>query len=101
MREYFARRESLIGLLLIVDARRGLGDLDRAMLEWAQGGDRRAHVLLSKADKLGRQEAIRVLRATQAECAGAGIGAQLFSAHARQGVDEAREVLSQWLEGGV
>jgi GTP-binding protein len=101
MREYFAHRDSLVGLLLIVDARRGLGELDRAMLEWALGGDRRAHVLLSKADKLGRQEAIRVLRATQAECAGTGIGAQLFSAHGRQGIDAARDVLSQWLEGAV
>ena len=99
MRDYFARRESLVGLLLIVDARRGLGELDRAMLNWALGRGRRAHVLLSKADKLGRQEAIRVLRATQAECAGTDIGAQLFSAHGRQGIDAARDVLSQWLEG--
>jgi GTP-binding protein len=99
MRVYFERRESLVGLVLIVDARRGLGDLDRAMLDWALGRDRRAHVLLSKADKLGRQESVRVLRATEAECAGTGIGVQLFSAHERQGIDAAQDVLAQWLEG--
>ena len=99
MRDYFERRQSLIGLMLIVDSRRGLGELDRAMLGWSLGRGRRAHVLLSKADKLGRQEAIRVLRATEAECAGTGVSVQLFSAHARQGIDAARDVLAQWLEG--
>jgi len=96
MRHYFERRASLVGLILIVDSRRGLGELDRAMLEWALAHGRRAHVLLSKADKLNRRESIEVLRATRAACAGTAVSAQLFSAHARRGLDEARAVLADW-----
>src|SRR5947209_104780 len=59
---YFNVRRSLWGLMLVVDARRGLGAQDAAMLEWALASDRQAHVLLTKSDKLNRREASRVLR---------------------------------------
>ena len=65
MEHYFNVRESLVGLILIVDSRRGLGAQDVAMLEWVLAGDRFAHVLLTKADKLNRREAERVLRETR------------------------------------
>ena len=45
-------RESLCGLLLIVDCRRGVGALDLQFLEWAGLPEEQVHVLLSKADKL-------------------------------------------------
>ena len=97
MQHYFNVRESLFGLMLIVDSRRGLGDQDAAMLEWALARGRRAHVLLTKADKLNRQESVRVFRETQAACADAAVTVQLFSAHAKQGIEEARGVLDEWL----
>src|SRR5271163_4563560 len=68
MEEYFNVRESLVGLVLIVDSRRGLGTQDAAMLEWALARDRQAHVLLTKADKLNRRDSDRVLRETAAAC---------------------------------
>lgn len=97
MQHYFATRESLIGLVLIVDSRRGLGAQDVAMLEWALAKGRTAHVLLTKADKLNRQDSIRVLRQTQEACVDTAVTVQLFSAHARQGLDEARAVMHDWL----
>ncbi|HVC01366.1 MAG TPA: ribosome biogenesis GTP-binding protein YihA/YsxC [Steroidobacteraceae bacterium] len=97
MQHYFATRESLVGLVLIVDSRRGLGEQDVAMLEWALAKGRTAHVLLSKADKLNRQDSISVLRQTQAACVDTAVTVQLFSAHARQGLDEARAVMNEWL----
>lgn len=97
MQRYFDERDSLVGLVLIVDSRRGLGEQDAAMLEWALAHGRRAHVLLTKADKLNRQESVRVLRETQAACADAAVTVQLFSAHAKQGIAEARGVLDEWL----
>ncbi len=97
MQRYFDERESLVGLILIVDSRRGLGQQDAAMLEWALAHGRRAHVLLSKADKLNRQESVRVLRETQTACADAAVTAQLFSARAHQGIEEARRVMDEWL----
>ena len=50
-----AARESLRGLLLVVDCRRGLLPGDEELLAWAAAAGRPVHVLLSKADKLGRQ----------------------------------------------
>jgi GTP-binding protein len=98
MEHYFNVRESLVGLVLIVDSRRGLGAQDAAMLEWVLARDRRAHVLLSKSDKLNRRDALSVLRETQAACSDAGVTVQLFSAHAPQGLEEARTVLERWFE---
>jgi GTP-binding protein len=59
--------------------------------------DRPAHVLLSKSDKLNRREAEAVLRETAAACSDTAVTVQLFSAHARTGVDDARAVLERWL----
>ncbi len=98
MQHYFNVRESLVGLVLIVDSRRGLGAQDAAMLEWILARDRFAHVLLTKADKLSRSESKRVLRETQAACSDTQVTAQLFSAHSRLGFEEARGVLDRWLD---
>ena len=93
--EALRRRESLYGLFVIVDARRGITAGDEALLEWA-GEAQRVHVLLSKTDKLGRGEARAALAAAMGATAGRAT-VQLFSAHTREGVEEARRVLSSWL----
>src|SRR5271163_3168435 len=99
MEHYFNVRESLVGLILIVDSRRGLGEQDAAMLEWVLARDRLAHILLTKADKLNQREAHRVLRETRAACSDTAVTAQLFSAHAKEGLDEVRHVMDGWLNG--
>jgi GTP-binding protein len=98
MEHYFNVRESLVGLILIVDSRRGLGAQDAGMLEWVLARDRFAHVLLTKSDKLNRRDAQRVLRETAAACSDTSVTAQLFSAHGKQGFDEARQVMDRWLQ---
>jgi GTP-binding protein len=98
MEHYFNVRESLIGLMLIVDSRRGLGAQDVAMLEWVLARNRFAHVLLTKTDKLNRRDSQRVLAETLAAGADAAVSAQLFSAHTSQGIEEAREVMDRWLQ---
>ena len=67
------------------------------MLEWMLARGRHAHVLLTKSDKLNRRDAQRVLNETQAACSDTAVSAQLFSAHARTGLDVAREVMQRWL----
>jgi GTP-binding protein len=99
MEHYFNVRESLVGLILIVDSRRGLGTQDAGMLEWVLAKDRSAHVLLTKADKLNRRDAQKVLRETAAACSDTAVTAQLFSAHAKEGLDELRRVMDGWLNG--
>src|SRR5450432_3050628 len=99
LQHYFNVRESLVGLILIVDSRRGLGAQDAGMLEWVLARDRFAHVLLTKADKLNRRDAQRVLRETKSSCEDTSVSTQLFSAHAKQGLEEARSVMEGWLVG--
>lgn len=88
-------RECLKGLFLIVDVRRGVTAGDEGLLEWVAPGQR-VHVLLSKADKLSRGEALRTLRTVSAQLAGRAT-VQLFSALDGTGVAQAQQVLSQWL----
>ena len=89
-------REALRGLFVIVDARRGIGEGDEALLAWALP-DKRVHVLLAKADKLNRSEGRQAL-AGAVRALGGRATVQLFSAHARTGLDEAQSVLRGWLE---
>lgn len=97
MEHYFNVRESLVGLVLIVDSRRGLGAQDAAMLEWVLARDRQAHILLTKADKLNRRDSMRVLKEAKEACSDTAVTAQLFSAHAKLGLEEARSVMDRWL----
>ena len=96
---YFETRVALQGLLLAVDIRRGLGEHDRSMLAFAGSRELPAHILLTKADKLGRGAAGAALRAVRKDLAAEfpQATAQLFSVPAKTGLDEARAVLAQWL----
>jgi GTP-binding protein len=86
-------RDSLRGLILIVDARRGLREEDFALIDWAQPARRGVHVLLSKADKLNQAERAAGLRAASAAL-GSLASVQVFSAHAGLGVREAQDRLA-------
>ena len=97
MEHYFNVRESLVGLILIVDSRRGLGEQDAVMLEWLLALDRQAHVLLSKSDKLNRRDSQRVLQETKEACADTAVTTQLFSAHGKKGIEEVQAVMDKWL----
>lgn len=98
---YLRERQSLRGLVLIVDIRRGLSDLDWVLLDSL---DQRAgpplwvHVLLTKADKLSRMVANTHLRQAQGdlEKRGLAVTLQTFSALQRDGVDDLRQLLMEW-----
>lgn len=92
-------RESLRGLVLIVDSRRGVAPEDENLIAWAREGGREltVHVLLSKSDKLNRSEGTKTLREAKATL-GAAATAQLFSSLDRTGLDEAQRTLKAWLE---
>jgi GTP-binding protein len=94
--EALSTRASLVALLLVVDARRGLLPADEELLSWAAQRHRLVHVLLSKADQLKRQEAGALLARSQQQLSGRG-SVQLFSARAGQGVDIARITIDAWL----
>jgi GTP-binding protein len=100
MDAYFSARESLAGLLIVVDARRGFQASDEAMLAYAEARGLPSHVLLTKSDKLGRSEARSVLEAAR-RTLGERAGAQIFSAESGEGVDAARRALEAMLAGHV
>lgn len=100
---YFRVREPLQGLVVVMDIRHPLRDTDLAMLGFADARGLPAHVLLSKADKLGRgQQAATVatVRKALAERFAAPIGVQAFSGPGRIGVEAARAVIAGWLALG-
>jgi GTP-binding protein len=98
-------RRSLRGLMLVVDARRGILAGDERLLDWARSFDQPlpVHILLSKSDQLTRAEGLSLLRSGGhadgggSGAAPAGYSAQLFSALKHVGLDEARATLDAWL----
>jgi GTP-binding protein len=103
---YLRERQSLRGVVLIMDSRHPLKEFDQLMLGYCRDVGLPCHILLTKADKLSRGEAARTLALLRRELAEAGFAAsaQLFSALQKSGVDEARAALSTMLdraEGGV
>jgi GTP-binding protein len=95
---YLQGRQSLVGLVLIMDARHPLTPLDRRMLDWFTPRGLPVHILLTKADKLSRGAANKtLLEARSALKAYPQVSVQLFSSLAKQGVDEAEAVIDAWL----
>jgi GTP-binding protein len=85
--------------VLIMDARHPLTPLDEQMLGWFAATGKPVHVLLSKSDKLTRQEGQKTLRAVQARLReyAPNYTAQLFSSLKKQGMEEAEEIIGSWL----
>lgn len=104
LENYLVQRENLIGLVLIMDSRHPLKPLDQQMIDWFAPSGRPIHVLLTKADKLSRNQAAAALAQVRRELAPLGeqITVQLFSSLAKQGVEEVERVVGGWLaEHGV
>jgi GTP-binding protein len=99
---YLAKRDQLAGLVVIMDIRRPLTDLDLRLIDWFRPTGRPIHILLSKADKLSRQEQTKVLSSVKAELATWGdaelYSVQLFSSLKKTGVEDAEKVLAGWLD---
>ncbi|MEO0574948.1 MAG: ribosome biogenesis GTP-binding protein YihA/YsxC [Pseudomonadota bacterium] len=96
MEEYFAERRSLTGMFLIVDVRRGIGDFDEQMLQYAEALGIPTHVLLTKADKLKRGQAAKQFQMTRHALADRA-SVQLFSSLKKSGESEGRLQLRQFL----
>ena len=97
MAEYFEIRASLKGMFLIVDIRRQLTDFDHQMLAFAESVGLPVHVLLTKSDKLKRGQAANALLKVKRDLGNVAT-VQQFSALNRQGEDEARARLEEFLK---
>lgn len=99
LERYLTERPNLAGLVLIMDSRRPFTELDRQMVGWFSATGRPIHCLLTKSDKLTRQEQAKVLRDTRKIAAeyACPITVQLFSSLKKTGMDEAEAVIGPWL----
>ncbi len=97
--DYLHVRRSLRGLILVMDCRHPLTGYDQQMLNWCRDVGLSVHILLTKADKLKRGPAGNSLLAVRKRLPAfhPDAKAQLFSALKKTGIDEARQVLNNWL----
>lgn len=93
---YFQQRESLAGVVLIVDIRRGLKEFDLLMLQFCSAADIPVHVLLNKSDKLAFNARSKSLKSAQQQLSDRGQSAQLFSCLKKQGLEDLIATLDGW-----
>ncbi|WP_250656734.1 ribosome biogenesis GTP-binding protein YihA/YsxC [Alkalimarinus coralli] len=99
MDEYLHARESLKGLVLVMDIRKPLSDFDTMMLEWAEASQLPISILLTKADKLRSGAAKNLLAKIKSELKSFEYLASviLFSSLKKTGVEHAQNQLDKWL----
>ena len=101
--EYLQNRNSLSGLILLMDIRHPLQDYDQQMLNWAAQAGLPVHILLTKADKLKRGPAMSSLLGVEKLLRDMDPGftllsAQIFSSLEKTGLPELEQKLTSWLE---
>lgn len=100
LNEYLQKRESLHGLVLLMDIRHPLQDYDLMVIDWAKASELPLHILLTKADKLkpnaARNTAFKLKKDISAM--GEDITVQTFSSLKKQGLKELQEKLNEWYQ---
>jgi GTP-binding protein len=99
LENYLQKRQSLRGLILLMDVRRPMQPFDQQMLTWALEASMPVHILLTKADKLKRGPASSALLKVRSELQPYSelASVQLFSATKHSGHQELVKVLDAWL----
>jgi len=99
LENYLQRRESLRGMVLLMDVRRPMQPFDEQMLGWALSANMPVHILLTKADKLKKGPAKSTLLKLRGQLAQHRelVSVQLFSALKHSGHEELITVLNAWL----
>lgn len=96
--EYLQMRNSLKGLVVLMDIRHPLKDLDQQMIQWAVDVGTPVMLLLTKADKLAsgaRQAQVKMVREAVKEFMG-DIQVEAFSSPKKMGVDKLNDKLNTW-----
>lgn len=100
--DYLRTRQQLLGLVLIMDIRHPLKALDKQMLDFFATTGKPVHILLSKSDKLSKNEQIKTLSMVKQSlhifAQKQQISVQLFSSLKKQGLNEAEKSVRLWFE---
>lgn len=99
--EYLEKRESLKGLVVLMDIRHPLKDLDMDLIEWAADSDLPVLALLTKCDKLSQgKRSAEVLKVTKSLAnLNANIRVQAFSSLKYTGAEQANAIICDWFIG--
>jgi len=97
---YLEERQSLQGLVLLVDIRHAFTEFDMSMIDWAYRGEMPLLILLTKADKLKRGAASTALLQARQKISEFGdlMDIQLFSSLNKEGVKALAQQLDHWLD---
>ncbi len=101
LENYLKVRESLKGLILLMDIRHPLKDLDTLLLDWALHESLPVHILLTKADKLSKSQANSTLLKVKNQYKTIPkdlLTIQIFSATKKIGLPELIEHLNSWFK---
>ena len=101
---YLQERNSLSGLVIVMDIRRPLTILDIQRLDWCAPRQKPIHILLTKSDKLSKDKSLRtlsdvkkIIQTKWADLYQTKCTIQLFSSLKKKGIEEADEVIQNWL----
>ena len=95
--EYVKYRQTLRGIILIIDIRRGIMELDHAFLDFYLPLNKPLHILLTKSDKLKKQACRKSFDSVQS-IVGSVASVQLFSSLKKSGIEEARDKILELLK---
>ncbi len=96
--EYLQKRDSLKGLVVLMDIRHPMKDLDQQMVSWAVDVSLPVLILLTKADKLAsgaRKAQLKEVREFVQDVGG-DVEVEMFSSLKKLGIDKLRARLDQW-----
>jgi GTP-binding protein len=95
--DYFAACRSVIGVVVLMDARHPMTAQDERLFDWLRPFEFRQIALLTKSDKLSRAEAMSARKSALEKLKGPCKEVILFSSMSGAGIDQTRELLWQWV----
>ena len=93
---FLLERQALKGLIVVVDIRRGIGDLDRGLIRMI-GDSLPLHILLTKSDKLSRSATRKAILVAEAQLSGPNQSVSTLSILNRQGLEALEQICGKWL----
>ena len=93
---FLLERQALKGLVIVVDIRRGISELDQALIDM-MGGSLPLHILLTKSDKLSRSAVQKMVAQTRARLTEADQSVSTLSILNRQGIEQLEQKCREWL----
>jgi GTP-binding protein len=93
---FLLERQAMRGLVIVVDIRRGISELDQALINMMDN-NMALHILLTKSDKLSRDAIKKAVVRAQSQLAGEEHSVSTLSVQTRQGLEQLEMKCAQWL----